>query len=198
MTTRNILIILLVLIAAIGIYFIVRGNDPEAATQPVATTFEECATRYPVMESYPRRCITPEGREFVETIATTTPVAPTAPATPSAPAPSTSGIPNLITVSSPTQGQRITSPITVTGQARGGWYFEASFPVEVRDASGKIIAQGPAQAQGEWMTNEFVPFRSTLTFPAQPAGSRGTVILRKDNPSGDPARDQSVTIPVTF
>ena len=48
------------------------------------------------------------------------------------------------------------------------------------------------------MTENFVPFKTTLSFPAQPAGSKGTVILHKDNPSGDPARDQKVTIPVTF
>ena len=33
------------------------------------TNFEECAAAgYPVMESYPRQCKTPDGRNFVETI----------------------------------------------------------------------------------------------------------------------------------
>lgn len=35
----------------------------------VIISFEECAEAgYPVMESYPRQCITPDGRRFVETV----------------------------------------------------------------------------------------------------------------------------------
>ena len=110
----------------------------------------------------------------------------------------TVSIKDLITAEFPTKNARISSPLTVTGTARGTWYFEASFPVEVLDASSKTIAQAPAQAQSDWMTTDFVPFKATLTFPKQPAGSKGTVVLHKDNPSGDPARDQSISIPVTF
>jgi hypothetical protein len=43
-----------------------------------------------------------------------------------------------------------------------------------------------------------VIFKATLTYPAQPKGSKGTLILRNDNPSGDPARDKKVEIPVIF
>jgi hypothetical protein len=110
----------------------------------------------------------------------------------------TVGIPDLIEVGVPTKNMPISSPVTITGQARGNWYFEASFPIEIRDASGNIIAQHYAQAQGEWMTENFVPFSSTITFPAQPAGSKGTIILRKDNPSGLPEHDNSVELPVVF
>ena len=88
--------------------------------------------------------------------------------------------------------------LRVTGKARGGWYFEASFPVQIKNASGTVIAEGPAQAQGEWMTQDYVPFKITLSFPAQAAGSKGTVVLRNDNPSGLPENDKSLEIPVTF
>jgi hypothetical protein len=108
------------------------------------------------------------------------------------------GIADLISVSAPLKNATISSPLSVTGQARGNWYFEASFPVVLKDAQGAIIAQVPAQAQGEWMTTDFVPFVAALTFPAQTLGSKGTLVLKKDNPSGDPERDQSVEIPVTF
>jgi hypothetical protein len=110
----------------------------------------------------------------------------------------TASITDLIMVETPTKGATITSPLTITGSARGTWYFEASFPVELRDASGKIIAQHYAEAQSEWMTTDFVVFKSTLTFPKQPAGSTGMLILRKDNPSGLPEHDRSVEIPVKF
>lgn len=90
------------------------------------------------------------------------------------------------------------STLTVTGEARGRWYFEASFPVELRDAAGNTLGEVPAQAQGEWMTEDYVPFSATLTYPAQPASSTGTLILKKDNPSGLPEHDDSVSIPVVF
>lgn len=104
---------------------------------------------------------------------------------------------DLIRVTAPEIGELIKSPLTVTGEARGPWYFEASFPVKLLDEDGTEIAAEPAQAQGEWMTEEFVPFSATLSFSA-PKGKIGTVVLMKDNPSGDPSKDDSVSIPVRF
>ena len=108
------------------------------------------------------------------------------------------GIADLISVDLPVAGGTVSSPVAITGQARGTWYFEASFPVELLNASGTVIAQAPAQALGAWATTDFVLFSLSLPFPTQPSGSRGTLILKKDNESGDPSRDQSVSIPVTF
>lgn len=108
-------------------------------------------------------------------------------------------IPNLIEVRSPTIGARAVSPLVAEGRARGTWYFEASFPIELRDQNGATIATGYAEAQSDWMTEEFVSFVSVpLIFPAQPAGSAGTLVLHKDNPSGEPQYDQQLSIPVTF
>lgn len=95
-------------------------------------------------------------------------------------------------------GSVITSPLKVTGKARGMWYFEASFPIELQDSTGNIIASGVAQAEGEWMTENFVPFSAELIFPIQVAGSKGKLVFRKDNPSGEPKNDASVVVPVQF
>lgn len=105
---------------------------------------------------------------------------------------------DMLVVESLKNNDAIASPLTITGRARGGWYFEASFPVEIKNASGTVIAHGPAQAQGDWMTQDYVPFTITLPFPAQAAGSHGTVVLHNDNPSGLPENDKSLEIPVTF
>jgi len=102
-----------------------------------------------------------------------------------------------ITVDSPKVFQSINSPLTVTGQAVGNWYFEASFPIQVLDANGKLLGQVPAQAQSDWMVETFVPFKATITFE-KPTTSTGTIVLKKDNPSGLPQYDESVTIPVKF
>lgn len=103
-----------------------------------------------------------------------------------------------ITINYPKPGDTISSPLTVTGSARGMWYFEASFPVIVTDWDGKIIAEVPATAEGEWMTEDFVPFKAVIAFPPQEKGSRGTVIFKRDNASGLPEHDAAVEIPVVF
>lgn len=105
---------------------------------------------------------------------------------------------NLIRVDAPAPGGVVTSPLVMTGDARGTWYFEASFPVELQDADGNVIAQSYAQAQGEWMTEDFVPFASTMTFTVPSGVTEGVVYLRKDNPSGLPEYDDAAYFPVSF
>lgn len=127
------------------------------------------------------------------------PIPGIATSTPATSTQTVAGIPDLITVDMPQSGASVAlTTLTVRGSARGTWYFEASFPVVVLDASGAVIAQKPAQAQSDWMTQDFVPFTATLTYPAQMRGSRGTLVLKKDNPSGDPSKDQQVLIPIVF
>lgn len=105
---------------------------------------------------------------------------------------------DLIRLTTPQPNSTVQSPLTITGEARGTWYFEASFPVVLVDWDGRIIAQGIAQAQSEWMTTEFVPFEAVLTFAADPNAysNRGALILQKDNPSGLPEHDDALEIPV--
>lgn len=104
---------------------------------------------------------------------------------------------DLIQVTSPLPNATVKSPLVVEGKARGTWYFEASFPVKVIDANGTVLGSAPAQAQDEWMTSEFVPFRGTVTFNA-PSTPTGTVIFEKDNPSGLPEHADELRIPIRF
>lgn len=144
------------------------------------TSFEECAAvGNPIMESYPRQCATKDGKHFTENIGNALEKS------------------NLIRVMSPVVNAKVSSPLVIAGEARGNWYFEASFPVVLTDWDGKIIAQGIAKAQGDWMTTNFVPFKATLTFTAGAAYSKkGTLILKKDNPSGLPQNEDALEIPV--
>ncbi len=102
---------------------------------------------------------------------------------------------DLIRVSSPAEDELVASPLQVTGEARGNWYFEASFPMELLDANGNQIALGIGEAQGDWMTTDFVPFRGTLVFTTASTPT-GTLVLHKDNPSGLAEFDDEVRIPV--
>ncbi len=105
---------------------------------------------------------------------------------------------DMIKLTSPLANAVLTSPINLTGQARGPWYFEASFPIELQKADGTVISTAIGTAQGDWMTENWVPFTALLPFPPQPAGSTGKLVLKKDNPSGEPQNDASVVIPVQF
>ncbi|MDO8471150.1 MAG: Gmad2 immunoglobulin-like domain-containing protein [bacterium] len=103
----------------------------------------------------------------------------------------------MVRVTVPEPDTVVRSPLIVTGEARGNWYFEASFPVKILDANGKQLGVGIAQAQGEWMTTNFVPFSATVNFSA-PTTQTGTIVFQKDNPSGLPEHDAQVMIPIRF
>ncbi len=107
---------------------------------------------------------------------------------------------NVINVTSPQPSATVTNPITVSGQARGMWYFEASFPLVVTDWDGRIIGEGFATADGDWMTEDFVPFTGTINYdlPEDTPYKRGTLIFKKDNPSGLPENDDALEIPILF
>ncbi|MEK7520133.1 MAG: Gmad2 immunoglobulin-like domain-containing protein [Patescibacteria group bacterium] len=105
---------------------------------------------------------------------------------------------DMIELFTPAPLSVVASPLAVAGKARGIWYFEASFPLILTDWDGRIIAESHAAAQDEWMTENFVPFTGTLTFEKPLYGTKGTLILKKDNPSGLPEHDAALEIPVLF
>jgi hypothetical protein len=115
----------------------------------------------------------------------------------SAPAEGSASAKDAIRVSSPVADAVLSSPFVITGEARGMWYFEATFPVTLLDADGKPVVSTYAQAQGEWMTEQFVPFRTELTF-TEPATETGTLVLERANPSGLPEHAAEVRVPVRF
>jgi hypothetical protein len=105
--------------------------------------------------------------------------------------------PNLVRVQNVANGSRIASPVTVKGEARGYWFFEASFPVEIRDENGRVLGGGIAEAQEEWMTENYVPFTAVVSFNPGTA-TKGYIALIKDNPSGLPENDDELLVPVSF
>lgn len=142
-------------------------------------TYAECvAAGYPVQESYPERCSVPGGATYTRDIGNEL------------------ELDDQIRIDNPRPGQSIASPLAISGEARGNWFFEASFPVKLLNAAGDVMVTGTAQAQGEWMTEEFVPFTATLEFTAS-AGT-GTLVLERDNPSGLSENDAALNVPVVF
>jgi hypothetical protein len=101
-----------------------------------------------------------------------------------------------IIVDLPRPNQKVQSPIHLSGRARGTWFFEASFPILIVDEKGNTISQGQAQAKGDWMTTDFVPFEANLEYSLGTTTGVSTLILKKDNPSGDPEKDESIQVPI--
>ncbi len=142
--------------------------------------FKDCAAAgYPIMESYPRQCRTADEKTFIEEIGNELEKI------------------DLIRVDFPRPNQIIQNPLIITGEARGLWFFEASFPINLLDENGNLIAQSLGDAQSDWMTNEFVPFKSIMEF-SSPETKKGFLIFKKDNPSGLPEHEDQMEIPVVF
>lgn len=107
-----------------------------------------------------------------------------------------------IVVAEPIAGAAVVSPLTIRGEARGYWFFEASFPVALYDQYGAMLAQGVAQATSDWMTEDFVPFQAVLEYAIAPVpgttslSMMGELVLMRDNPSGLPEHDMALEIPL--
>lgn len=176
----KILFILIFLLAAAALTAYFLFPDRLEIVSPAVTSFEECMkAKNPIMENYPRKCKTPDGKNFTEDIGNELEKT------------------NIIRLNSPRPNQIISSPLIITGEARGTWYFEASFPVKLADEKGNELAQVVAQAQSEWMTKDFVPFKAELKFET-PSTKNGFLTLEKDNPSGLPENEDKLTIPIRF
>jgi hypothetical protein len=173
------IIFIILIVVVFGVVWKLSKNEIQ---KPIVTNFEECVEAgNPVMESYPRQCKS-DAQSFTENIGNELEKA------------------NLIRIDYPRPNQTITSPLVIKGQARGYWFFEASFPVVLTDWDGKIITQGIATAKNDWMTTEFVPYEATLTFTIDKNiySNKGTLVLHKDNPSGLPENDDVLEIPIIF
>jgi len=89
----------------------------------------------------------------------------------------------------------LVSPVIVMGEVPGNWSFEASFPIKILDAKGNVVAKASAQLLGEWMTTRLVPFSAKLIYTMAASGN-GVLLLQKDNPSGLPENNDTVSIPI--
>jgi hypothetical protein len=184
-----VIVVLGVLVVGLGTLLLVRLFSPQT---PTVTSYAECvAAGYPILETYPEQCRTPDGQTFTNPDAEPQTPPPTAP---SGEFTSEGGV--AITLDDWSDAPA-SSPWTVTGEVPGTWSAEANFAVQVTDEAGNVLGQGIAQLEGDWMTEEPVPFSVTLTFD-RPAGGSGFLVLVKENLSGLPEHDDSLNIPITF
>jgi hypothetical protein len=175
-----------------GIFFVVLFfsgvlaylNVKSTQEKVIVTNFDECVeVGNAVMESWPERCMH-DGENFTKDIGNEMEKT------------------DLIRIDSPRPAAEISSPLQVAGSARGIWFFEANAPVTVVDWNGIILGEGYIEASGDWMTEEFVPFVGTIEFDTaliqNDYSNKGTIILKKSNPSGLLEHDDELLVPVVF
>ena len=102
-----------------------------------------------------------------------------------------------VVISSPVENQAISSPVEISGKAKGSWFFEAVFPIKILDQDGTELGSGQAQAQGNWQTTDYVNFTSKIVF-LHPKGLTGTILFENDNPSGLPQNHKEFKLPIKF
>ncbi len=190
------LLIVIAMFAVVGatIWLAISRPDPETPEDSTINSFEDCVNAgYPVAESYPRQCYTPEGQHFVEEI--DEPISP--PAEEPSPLTLTSSKGVEIIVTAPLSSAVVTSPLKITGKVPGSWSFEASFPIVLKDANGKILGRAPAALEGDWMTSDMVKFSANLKFK-QPTTQTGILFIEKSNPSGMPKHSDQAELSVKF
>lgn len=174
------IVVAIIIVVGVGVISWKKYKTEPEISLATISNFEECAEAgFPIMESYPPRCSTGDGRTFTQNIGNELEKT------------------DLIRLETPRPNQTITSPLTIRGEARGNWFFEASFPARLLDEKGVELAIIPVMTSNDWMTTDFVPFEATMTFPT-PTTKAGTLILQKDNPSGLPEHDDALFVPVYF
>ena len=131
----------------------------------------------------------------------------------------------MIEVHEPTAGDIVGHVFVVEGKARGIWYANGRFIIEVQSGNGVVLESKEVEGRGEWYfrgalptfvfsetgielkilpvragidwrTIEFVPFSAQVVVPRYSGEAR--IVLKKANPSGFPEDDASVTIPVVI
>lgn len=184
MKNKPIIYFVIVIVALVVVYLAFFNSKKAVVPIVTVTSFETCAqASYPVLESKPRQCKTPDGRTYAEEIPEKIVY--------------NNATAEQINTGNFTPGAVTGKEFTISGSAVGTWYFEASFPVKVLDKNGNVLFSGPAQAQGDWMTTKLVPYKITIKVPTSYIGP-ATLILSKDNPSGLPEKDASISLPFTI
>lgn len=103
--------------------------------------------------------------------------------------------PEMIHVDIPTLNATVSHEITVSGKASGNWFFECSFPIELQDKKGDVLVSTPGTTKEDCLTANLIPFSAKINVPETFIGD-AVLVLRRDNPSGLPQYDASISFPI--
>src|SRR3989344_6204493 len=112
-------ILILVVVAIAVVFLIPKKKEP----QVTATDFESCQTAGGnVTSGEPMTCTMPDGTSFEDEDDEALPE------------------PEVV-VDTPAYSALVKSPLTVSGRAKGFWFFEANIPVTLKDQTCKVLVQ---------------------------------------------------------
>lgn len=109
---------------------------------------------YPIFNSFPRYCLSPDGKKFIEPI-------------------NEEELNNMPVIYSPDTAKPLVSPLKIDGEARGYWYQDNKFIIALWDKDGQLISSSTANAKNKITDNELVPFSSQLIFSATTSNPTG-------------------------
>ena len=176
-STKLLIGVIVIILIAAGVFFFQMFQKQQEMAK--INSYDECAKAgFPIMESYPPQCRA-NNKTFTQDIGNELLYS------------------DEILVLQPRPNEKVVSPITINGKARGGWFFEGVLNAKLFDSSNKFLTDITLNAKGEWMTEEFVEFSGTSEF-SRPENPRGRLIINNANPSGMEENQKELIIPVTF
>lgn len=189
--TLGTIVIILVIGALAGVVYLSVQRSGEADLS--VKSFEECvAAGNPVVESSPRQCHD-EATGMTHTEKMEDQAGPADLATRKYK--SAKGV--TIEINDWTEGRHVSSPLEMSGKVPGSWSHEGSFPIDIIYEGDIGLPGATAEIDGDWMTDQLVPFRATLSFDEdQLAGKDIMIVLHNANPSDMPANDDSLALKV--
>lgn len=96
------------------------------------------------------------------------------------------------------EGDLLENNAVLQGKIKDNFFFEGSFPIEIRDINNNIIGRSLAKSQTNWMTSDYVEFKTDpITFDKKD-NIEGFIIFRKDNPSGLIENDKEIKLKAKF
>ncbi len=99
----------------------------------------------------------------------------------------------------PKANDEVSSLLKISGVVTGnGWAgFEGQVgTVKLLDNNGNQLASGVLTATTEWTSLPTV-FETKLNFTSA-SGQSGSLVFKNENPSGDPTKDKTFTLPINF
>ncbi len=108
-------------------------------------------------------------------------------------------LPPDLLVFQPQAQQKILPPLTITGQARGYWFYNNEFPVIVYDSTDTAIAYGVAKTTADTNTKEFLPFTAVIEeYTFLPAKKRGYILFQRSTGDIQQGRQNTARVPIQF
>ena len=92
--------------------------------------------------------------------------------------------------------QKVSGKIKITGEIKGGYFFEGNILVNILDGNENVLNKGHGTATTDWMTESPVSFMADIDFTGLNSGLAYIEIQNDDPSDGEGGRTKKILIPV--